>query len=153
MAKFYNNMELLTKVSRDNKSHVVNVEYVDSLLFEEKSREVVDSEAYYSLETDSTLSGVKQVVTTITDADTQILLTDVNTQVTPVDLTGLTGDGTEYLLYHDRVTHTEKYKESIYARREDIPEGSITLSLDEWNAYSDNLVITASGYVEDTTTP
>ena len=72
--KLYNNMELLTKVSRDDKSHVVNVEYVDSLLFEEKSREVVDSEAYYSLETDSTLAGVKQVVTTITDADTQILL-------------------------------------------------------------------------------
>ena len=148
MAKFYNNMELLTKVSRDNKSHVVNVEYVDSLLFEEKSREVVDSEAYYSLETDSTLAGVKQVVTTITDADTQILLTDINTQTTPVDLTGLTGDGTEYLLYHDRVTHTEKYEETIYARKDSIPEGSITLSLDEWNAYSDNLVITASGYTE-----
>ena len=29
MAKFYNNMELLTKVSRDNKSHVVKVEYVE----------------------------------------------------------------------------------------------------------------------------
>ena len=129
--KLYNNMELLTKVSRDNKSHVVNVEYVDSLLFEEKSREVVDSEAYYSLETDSTLAGVKQVVTTITDADTQILLTDINTQTTPVDLTGLTGDGTEYLLYHDRVTHTEKYEETIYARKDSIPEGSITLSLDE----------------------
>ena len=146
--KLYNNMELLTKVSRDNKSHVVNVEYVDSLLFEEKSREVVDSEAYYSLETDSTLAGVKQVVTTITDANTQILLTDVNTQNTPVDLTGLTGDGTEYLLYHDRVTHTETYEETIYARKDSIPEGSITLSLDDWNTFSDNLVITASGYTE-----
>ena len=146
--KLYNNMELLTKVSRDNKSHVVNVEYVDSLLFEEKSREVVDSEAYYSLETDSTLAGVKQVVTTITDADTQILLTDINTQTTPVDLTGLTGDGTEYLLYHDRVTHTETYEETIYARKDSIPEGSITLSLDDWNTFSDNLVITASGYTE-----
>ena len=153
MAKFYNNMELLTKVSRDNKSHVVNVEYVDSLLFEEKSREVVDSEAYYSLETDSTLSGVKQVVTTITDADTQILLTDVNTQATPVDLTGLTGDGTEYLLYHDKVVHEEKYEESIYLPRSEAPEGSTLLTLPDWQTYSDNLVITASGYVEDTTTP
>ena len=133
MAKFYNNMELLTKVSRDNKSHVVNVEYVDSLLFEEKSREVVDSEAYYSLETDSTLSGVKQVVTTITDADTQILLTDVNTQATPVDLTGLTGDGTEYLLYHDRVTHTETYEETIYLPRSEAAEGSTTMSIQTFN--------------------
>ena len=127
--KLYNNMELLTKVSRDNKSHVVNVEYVDSLLFEKKSREVVDSEAYYSLETDSTLVGVKQVVTTITDADKQILLTDINTQNTPVDLTGLTGDGTEYLLYHDRVTHIEEYEEEIYARKESIPEGSTTMTI------------------------
>ena len=146
--KLYNNMELLTKVSRDNKSHVVNVEYVDSLLFEEKTREIVDSEAYYSLETDSTLAGVKQVVTTITDADTQILLTDVNTQATPVDLTGLTGDGTEYLLYHDRVTHTEEYEEEIYAKKSDIPEGATTMSISDWNTYSDSLEITASGYVQ-----
>ena len=133
MAKFYNNMELLTKVSRDNKSHVVNVEYVDSLLFEEKSREVVDSEAYYSLETDSTLAGVKQVVTNITDADTQILLDDVITQTEPVDLSGLTGDGTEYLLYHDRVVHTEEYEETIYLPRSETPEGNILMTTDEFN--------------------
>ena len=133
MAKFYNNMELLTKVSRDNKSHVVNVEYVDSLLFEEKTREVVDSEAYYSLETDSTLAGVKQVVTTITDADTQILLTDVNTQTTPVDLTSLVGDGTEYVLYHDKVIHEEEYDESIYLHRSEAPEGSTLMTLETFN--------------------
>ena len=133
MAKFYNNMELLTKVSRDNKSHVVNVEYVDSLLFEKKTREVVESEAYYSLETDSTLAGVKQVVTTITDADKQILLTDVNTQATPVDLTGLTGDGTEYLLYHDRVTHEEEYEETIYLPRSEAPEGSTFMTIKEFD--------------------
>ena len=141
MAKFYNNMELLTKVSRDNKSHVVNVEYVDSLLFEEKSREVVDSEAYYSLETDSTLSGAKQVVTTITNADTQILLTDVNTQATPVDLTGLTGDGTEYLLYHDKVVHEEKYEESIYLPRSEAPEGSTTMTIQRLDELWGNVVV------------
>ena len=102
-------------------------------LFEEKTREIVDSEAYYSLETDSTLAGVKQVVTTITDADTQILLTDINTQATPVDLTGLTGDGTEYLLYHDRVTHTEKYEETIYLPRSEAPEGSTFMTIKEFD--------------------
>ena len=132
MAKFYNNMELLTKVSRDNKSHVVNVEYVDSLLFEEKTREVVESEAYYSLETETT-DGVKQVVTDITDEDTQILLDDVITQTEPVDLSGLTGDGTEYLLYHDRVVHTEEYEETIYLPRSETPEGNILMTTDEFN--------------------
>ena len=129
MTKIYNNMELLTKVSRDNKSHVVNVEYVDSLLFEEKTKEVVDSEAYYSLETDSTLAGVKQVVTNITDADTQILLTDVNTQLEPVDLTSLVGDGTEYVLYHDKVVHEEEYEETIYLPRSETPKGTVTMTI------------------------
>ena len=141
MTKIYNNMELLTKVSRDNKSHVVNVEYVDSLLFEEKSIEIVDSEAYYSLETDSTLAGVKQVVTTITDADTQILLDEINTQLEPVDLTSLVGDGTEYVLYHDRVVHTEEYEETIYLPRSETPEGNILMTTDEFNDLWGNVVV------------
>ena len=146
--KFYNNMPLEATVDESNPKHLTTVGAVHEKLWEKKSREVVDSEAYYSLETDSTLPGVKQVVTTITDADTQILLTDVNTQTTPVDLTGLTGDGTEYLLYHDRVTHTETYEESVYLPRSEAPEGSTLLTLPDWQTYSDNLVITASGYVQ-----
>ena len=131
MAKFYNNIKILSEPTDDNDA--IKKKNLTEALFEEKTREIVDSEAYYSLETDSTLAGVKQVVTTITDANTQILLTDVNTQATPVDLTGLTGDGTEYLLYHDRVTHTETYEETIYARREDIPEGSTLMTLETLN--------------------
>lgn len=148
MAKFYNNTQLVPEVDESNDKNIITVGNLHSKLFEKKSREVVESEAYYSLETDSTLPGVKQVVITITDADTQILLTDVNTQTTPVDLTGLTGDGTEYLLYHDRVTHTETYEETIYLPRSEAPEGSTLLTLPDWNTFSDNLVITASGYTE-----
>ena len=148
MAKFYNNTQLVPEVDESNDKNIITVGNLHSKLFEKKTREVVDSEAYYSLETDSTLAGVKQVVTTITDVNTQILLTDVNTQTTPVDLTGLTGDGTEYVLYHDRVTHTEEYEEEIYARKESIPEGVATMSISDWNTYSDSLEITASGYVQ-----
>ena len=131
--KFYNNVPLEATVDESNPKHLTTVGAVHDKLWEKKTREVVDSEAYYSLETDSTLAGVKQVVTTITDADTQILLTDVNTQATPVDLTGLTGDGTEYLLYHDRVTHTETYEETIYLPRSEVPEGSTTMSVQRLN--------------------
>ena len=133
MAKFYNNTQLVPEVDESNDKNIITVGNLHSKLFEKKSREVVDSEAYYSLETDSTLAGVKQVVTTITDADKQILLTDVNTQNTPVDLTGLTGDGTEYVLYHDRVTHEEKYEESIYLPRSEAPEGSTNMSVQRLN--------------------
>ena len=139
--KFYNNMPLEATVDESNPKHLTTVGAVHEKLFEKKSREVVDSEAYYSLETDSTLPGVKQVVTTITDADTQILLTDVNTQATPVDLTGLTGDGTEYLLYHDRVTHTETYEETIYLPRSEVPEGSTTMSVQRLNDLWGNVVV------------
>ena len=131
--KFYNNIPLEATVDESNPKHLTTVGAVHEKLWEKKSREVVDSEAYYSLETDSTLSGVKQVVTTITDADTQILLTDVNTQATPVDLTGLTGDGTEYLLYHDKVVHEEKYEESIYLPRSEASEGSTLMTLETFN--------------------
>ena len=129
--KFYNNVPLEATVDESNPKHLTTVGAVHDKLWEKKSREVVDSEAYYSLETDSTLPGVKQVVTTITDADTQILLTDINTQTTPVDLTGLTGDGTEYLLYHDRVTRTEEYEESIYLPRSEVPESATFMTIKE----------------------
>ena len=131
--KFYNNVPLEATVDESNPKHLTTVGAVHEKLWEKKSREVVDSEAYYSLETDSTLAGVKQVVTTITDADTQILLTDVNTQTTPVDLTGLTGDGTEYLLYHDKVVHEEKYEESIYLPRSEAPEGATFMTIKEFD--------------------
>ena len=131
MAKFYNNIKILSEPTDDNDA--IKKKNLTEALFEEKSREVVDSEAYYSLETDSTLAGVKQVVTTITDADTRILLTDVNTQTTPVDLTSLVGDGTEYLLYHDRVTHEEKYEESIYLPRSEVPESATFMTIKEFD--------------------
>ena len=139
--KFYNNIPLEATVDESNPKHLTTVGAVHEKLWEKKSREVVDSEAYYSLETDSTLAGVKQVVTTITDANTQILLTDVNTQATPVDLTGLTGDGTEYLLYHDRVTHTETYEETIYLPRSEAPEGSTTMSVQRLDELWGNVVV------------
>ena len=131
--KFYNNMPLEATVDESNPKHLTTVGAVHEKLWEKKTREIVDSEAYYSLETDSTLPGVKQVVTTITDADKQILLTDVNTQATPVDLTGLTGDGTEYVLYHDRVTRTEEYEEEIYLPRSEVPESATFMTIKEFD--------------------
>ena len=131
--KLYNNIPLEATVDESNPKNLTTVGAVHEKLWEKKTREIVDSEAYYSLETDSTLAGVKQVVTTITDADTQILLTDINTQTTPVDLTGLTGDGTEYLLYHDRVTRTEEYEESIYLPRSEVPESATFMTIKEFD--------------------
>ena len=138
--KFYNNMPLEATVDESNPKHLTTVGAVHDKLWEKKTREVVDSEAYYSLETETT-DGVKQVVTDITDEDTQILLDDVITQTEPVDLSGLTGDGTEYLLYHNRVTHTETYEETIYLPRSETPEGNILMTTDEFNDLWGNVVV------------
>ena len=139
--KFYNNMPLEATVDESNPKHLTTVGAVRDKLWEKKTREVVDSEAYYSLETDSTLAGVKQVVTNITDADTQILLDEINTQLEPVDLTSLVGDGTEYVLYHDKVVHEEEYEETIYLPRSETPEGSILMTTDEFNDLWGNVVV------------
>ena len=131
--KFYNNMPLEATVDESNPKHLTTVGAVHDKLWEKKTREVVDSEAYYSLETDSTLAGVKQVVTNITDADTQILLEEINTQLEPVDLTSLVGDGTEYVLYHDKVVHEEEYEETIYLPRSEAPEGATFMTIKEFD--------------------
>ena len=140
MTKIYSNVQLISEPNGEN--DIIKKKNLTDALFEKKSREVVDSEAYYSLETDSTLSGVKQVVTTITDANTQILLTDVNTQTTPVDLTSLVGDGTEYVLYHDKVVHEEEYEESIYLPRSEASEGSTTMTIQRLDDIWGNIVVT-----------
>ena len=131
MSKFYSNIKIMSEPVDDNDA--IKKKNLHESLFEKKSREIIDSEAYYSLETDSTLLGVKQVVTTITDSDTQILLTDINTQATPVDLTSLVGDGTEYVLYHDKVSHEETYEETIYLPRSETPESATTMTLETFN--------------------
>ena len=131
--KLYNNTQLVPEVDETNSKNLITVGNLHNKLYVEKEREIVDSEAYYSLETDSTLANVKQVVTTVTDVDKQILLTDVNTQTTPVDLTNLIGDGTEYVLYHDKVVHEEEYEESIYLPRSEAPEGSRLMTLETFN--------------------
>ena len=133
MAKIYNNTQLVPEVDESNDKNIITVGNLHSKLFEKKSKEIVDSEAYYSLETDSTLAGVKQVVTNITDADTQILLDEINTQLEPVDLTSLVGDGTEYVLYHDKVVHEEEYEESIYLPRSEAPEGATFMTIKEFD--------------------
>ena len=130
MSKIYSNISLISEPTDD--SHVIKKKTLHEALWEEKTRVVVDSEAYYSLETETT-EGVKQVVTVITDGDTQILLDEVNTQSEPVDLTGLVGDGTEYVLYHDEITHEETYEEEKYVKVEDMPEGNILMTTDEFN--------------------
>ena len=79
---------------------------------------VVDTPEYYD-NASAGDSGALKVVTVVGDPSTEIALTDINTQSTPVDLSSLTGDGTEYVKLIPAVTHEEKVDKTKYLPRDE----------------------------------
>ena len=125
-------------------------------LYHTETITVVDQEQYYNIATLGD-SGALKVVLTVSDSSTEIALTDINTQTTPVDLSGLTGDGTEYVVLvpsttHDENVEVETYrkasesysKEEVDAKITAASTGMESMTPTEFNDYFDNLVITAS---------
>ena len=142
MAKFYNNITILSEPSSDNDA--IKKKNLTDALYKDVSETIIDVPEHYELSSDGT--GLTIVDDSSTPSSTEIKLSDVQSKVLSTDThTYAVG---EVVILVDEQSHISTHKEEIYARREDIPEGSVTLSLDEWNAYSDNLVITASGYTE-----
>ena len=108
------------------------------------SETIIDVPEHYELSTDST--GLTIVDDSVIPSSTEVKLSDVQAKVLSTDThTYAVG---EMVILVDEQSHTSTHKEPIYAKREDIPEGSITMSIDDWNDFSNNLVITASGYTE-----
>ena len=142
MAKFYNNIKILSEPSSDDDA--IKKKNLTDALYKDVSETIVDVPEHYELSTDGT--GLTIVDDSSTPSSTEIKLSDVQAKVLSTD-THTYAVGEIVMLVVEQ-NHIETHKESIYARREDIPEGSITLSLDDWNTFSDNLVITASGYTE-----
>ena len=142
MAKFYNNIKILSEPSSDNDA--IKKKNLTDALYKDVSETIVDVPEHYELSTDGT--GLTIVDDSSTPSSTEIKLSDVQAKVLSTD-THTYAVGEIVMLVFEQ-NHIETHKESIYARREDIPEGSITLSLTDWNTFSDNLVITASGYTE-----
>ena len=129
-------------------------------LYHKETITVVDTPAYYNLAT-STDSGALNVVLTVTDNTTQIALTDINTQTTPVDLSALTGDGSEYVVLVPETNHEEEVEKETYRKANDsytkdevdskILQASTGLKMytePEYTTFMDNLVVTSSKYVD-----
>lgn len=125
-------------------------------LYVEKTETIIDTPAYYSV-CQSTDDGALNVVTVVTDSSTQIALDDIIGQTTPEDLSGLTGDGTEYVKYVAEVSHEETYDEEKYALKDNtytktevnnkiteaLSGGIQVMEENDWNTYFNNLTITA----------
>lgn len=146
-------------IEKDNTTAVSSKGVYEALYYKETIT-VVDQEAYYSV-CQSTDPGALNVVTNVTDSSTQILLTDINTQTIPEDLSGLTGDGTEYVLLVAEVNHDEEVEKTTYMPRNEtmttqqikdlVTEASTGMQVmteAELNTFFDNLVVSSSNYSE-----
>ena len=129
-------------------------------LYHTETITVVDQEQYYNIATSGD-SGALKVVLTVSDSSTEIALTDINTQTVPVDLSALTGDGTEYVVLvpattHDEGVEVETYrkasesysKEEVDAKITAASTGMESMTPTEFNDYYDNLTITSKNYID-----
>ena len=157
----FNNEKIETELQLDDaptkdSNKFVNSGTVYSSLYHTETVTVVDQEQYYNIATSGD-SGALNVVLTVSDSSTEIALTDINTQTVPVDLSALTGDGTEYVVLvpattHDEGVEVETYrkasesytKEEVDAKITAASTGMESMTPTEFNDYFDNLVVTAS---------
>ena len=130
-------------------------------LYHTETITVVDQEQYYNIATSGD-SGALKVVLTVSDSSTEIALTDINTQTVPIDLSALTGDGTEYVVLVPATTHDENVEVETYRKASEsyttkeiddklmeIASGGLKPeTLDEYKTFMNGLEITADGYVE-----
>ena len=127
-------------------------------LYHTETVTVVDQEQYYNIATSGD-SGALKVVLTVSDSSTEIALTDINTQTTPVDLSALTGDGTEYVVLvpattHDENVEVETYrkasesytKEQVDAKILQSQTGVEMMTIGEYEEYWNGLTITSKNY-------
>ena len=162
----FNNEKIETELQLDDaptkdSDKFVNSGTVYSSLYHTETVTVVDQEQYYNIATSGD-SGALKVVLTVSDSSTEIALTDINTQTVPVDLSALTGDGTEYVVLVPATTHNEdvevetyrKVSESYSSKEIDdklmeIASGGLKPeTIDEYKTFMNGLEITADGYVE-----
>ena len=94
-------------------------------IYTTKTITVVDTPEYYDI-TVAGDTGALNVVLTVSNPSTEIALTDINTQSTPVDLSSLTGDGTEYVKLIPAVTHEEKVDKTKYLPRNEIDVDTVS---------------------------
>ena len=146
--KLYNNIPLEADVDESNPKHLTTVGSVHDKLWEKKTRVVVDVIEHYELASAQDGSeGLKIVADgTVADIDKEIQLSDVQAKLLTTD--GHVYAEGEYVILIPEQNHEEEYEETIYLPRSEAPEGSTLLTLPDWNTFSDNLVITASGYTE-----
>ena len=127
MAKFYNNIKILSEPSDDNDA--IKKKNLTEALYKTVTETIIDVAEHYELSTDGT--GLTIVDDSSTPSSTEIKLSDVQAKL-------LDDDAHNYVIGEivkliPEINHEESHEETIYARREDIPEGSVTMSVQRLN--------------------
>ena len=110
-----------------------NSENIHKLLFEEKTKQEIDVQEHYQLASvqDGTV-GLKIVIDgNLTDETTEVELSTVNNKILDTDIHTYTED--EYVELIPATYKDVTYEESIYLPRTEVPEGSTSMTLDEFN--------------------
>ena len=127
MAKFYNNIKILSEPTDDNDA--IKKKNLTDALYKDVSETIIDVPEHYELSSDGT--GLTIVDDSSTPSSTEIKLSDVQAKILSTDTHAYAvGDIVKLI---DEVNHTSTHKEPIYARREDIPDGSTTMSVQTFN--------------------
>ena len=127
MSKFYNNIKILANPTEDDDA--IKKKNLTDALYKDVSETIIDVPEHYELSSDGT--GLTIVDDSSTPSSTEIKLSDVQAKVLSTD-THTYAIG-EVVILVDEQSHISTHKESIYARREDIPEGSTTMSVQRLN--------------------
>ena len=123
MAKFYNNIKILSEPSSDDDA--IKKKNLTDALYKDVSETIVDVPEHYELSTDGT--GLTIVDDSSTPSSTEVKLSDVQAKVLSTDTHTYTVG--EVVVLVNEQSHISTHKEEIYARREDIPEGSTTMTI------------------------
>ena len=127
MSKFYNNIKILANPTEDDDA--IKKKNLTDALYKDVSETIIDVPEHYELSSDGT--GLTIVDDSVIPSSTEIKLSDVQAKVLSTDThTYAVG---EVVILVDEQSHISTHKEEIYARREDIPDGSTTMSVQTFN--------------------
>ena len=127
MSKFYNNIKILANPTEDDDA--IKKKNLTDALYKDVSETIIDVAEHYELSSDGT--GLTIVDDSVIPSSTEVKLSDVQAKVLSTDTHTYTVG--EVVILVNEQSHISTHKEEIYARREDIPEGSILMTTDEFN--------------------
>ena len=120
-------------INEDSTSEdIASAKGVYNSLWEEKTREIITPEHYSLASIQDGTEGLKIVSDgTLTDSNTEIELSTVQAKLLNTD-THVYAEN-EYVILVAETSVQETYKEEKYAKRSEIPEGSLTMTVEEFN--------------------